>query len=576
MLNSRRICPKCKGGPFPAGNPFSVHLSQCTSEGTLFDLFPEGEDNFNRLLTEASIPSTLTQRLNEASREMKRPHVDGNTRNKSLLSSMPSIAHLAMGSGHPDALEVEFASPYDSDSFFHGNNEDTSIQSTFFPANNVETSIQSTGIPDSFDRVLYHCDLPPSVIYQIHMEHVICRHRDVDLSLLDDVNNIVQLHVSRGLDLKNSKLYSREQLVIALAEAFNMKQLKPKIVKVPTLNGYASVPVFDVKSQLLSLLHDPTIMREENFAEGYDIFTGMPTKESTQYGEVHTGWVFEQARAKFCGDDPDAFPLALTTFYDKTYVDIHGSLSCSPYIAWPANLNKKCRGQVRCARVLCYVPNLGYGKGPSSRQTSIEKLNVEHACLRTVMTQLAEIQRAGGFWTEVMGRRVRVVPWLHIASGDIVGQNDMTGHFNSNGKTAAPKSQCHCPHGDMDNPRPNCLLVTLEEVNDAYENNDEEAFASMSNHPIKSCFVGVPISCQVSGIFGITPPCILHTMGGGIMKYQFGCTRDIIGPGLTNLKGKEAFDILHQNIAIVCSHQSDNKMPRWSIRYVIFVSVCLC
>ena len=81
-------------------------------------------------------------------------------------------------------------------------------------------------------------------------------------------------------------------------------------------------------------------MKEENFAKGYNIFTGMPTEEATQYGEVHTGWVFEEARAKFCGDDPHAFPFPLTTFYDKTYVDIHGSLSCAPFITWPSNLKK--------------------------------------------------------------------------------------------------------------------------------------------------------------------------------------------------------------------------------------------
>ena len=398
------------------------------------------------------------------------------------------------------------------------------------------------------------------------MEHVIRRHRDVDLSLSDDVNTVVKQHLCRGLDLKNSKLYTREQLVNVLAEAFNMKQLKPKIVRVPTLNGYASVPVFDVKAQLLSLLHDPSIMTEANFAEGYNIFTGRPTEESTQYGEVHTGWVFEQARAKFCGDDPDAFPLALTTFYDKTYVDIHGSLSCAPLIAWPSNLNRKSRGQIKFARVLCYVPNLGHGKGSSSRETPLEKLNVEHACLRTVMSQLAEIQSEGGIRTVVMGKTVRVVPWIHIATGDIVGQNDMVGHYNAHGNTANPNRTCHCSHEEMDNPQPECQLVTVEEIETAYANHDLQAFKAMSIHPIKSCFVGVPLSCANHGIFGIVPPCLLHTMGGGIMKYQFVCAGQLIGTGKSNLKEKESFNIYHQNMAIACSRQSDNAMPRWSTR----------
>ena len=122
-------------------------------------------------------------------------------------SSMPSIAQLAMAPSHPDALAIEFAHSYNSDTSFHVNNENSTPQ--------------TAGLPDSFDKLLFECDLPPSVIYQIHMEHVLRSHRDVDLSLLDDINSIVHLHLSRGVDLKNSKIYPRKQLVKVLTNAFN-------------------------------------------------------------------------------------------------------------------------------------------------------------------------------------------------------------------------------------------------------------------------------------------------------------------------------------------------------------------
>ena len=175
-------------------------------------------------------------------------------------------------------------------------------------------------------------------------------------------------------------------------------------------------------------------------------------------------------------------------------------MSCDPFIAWPSNLDRKSRGQIKFARVLCYVPNLGLGKGSSSRETLLDKLNVEHACLRTVMSQLAVIQSAGGIRTVVMGKQVRVVPWLHIATGDIVGQNNMVGHYNAHGNTANPNRTCHYSHEEMDNPQPECQLVTVEEINIAYDNNDLEAFRAMAIHPIKSCFVGVPLSCQTHGM----------------------------------------------------------------------------
>ena len=59
-----------------------------------------------------------------------------------------------------------------------------------------------------------------------------------------------------------------------------------------------------------------------------------------------------------------------------------------------------------------------------------------------------------------------------------------------------------------------------------------------------------------------------NLIGGGIMKYQFACISNLIGPGNSKQKEKDAFDVLHQNIALLGAHQSDNKMPRWSIRYV--------
>ncbi len=62
-------------------------------------------------------------------------------------------------------------------------------------------------------------------------------------------------------------------------------------------------------------------MRQENFASNYDIFTGKVKLQTYTLDEMHTGSLWEQARQKYCGDDPYAFPLALVCFYDKTNTD---------------------------------------------------------------------------------------------------------------------------------------------------------------------------------------------------------------------------------------------------------------
>ena len=96
-------------------------------------------------------------------------------------------------------------------------------------------------------------------------------------------------------------------------------------------------------------------MQQENFAPDYDVFTGKPTTPITHFGEVHSGEMFEPARAKYCGDDPTNMLCPLILFYDKTYVDLHSSLACSAVIMWPTFFKQECRNKLKFARVLGYM-----------------------------------------------------------------------------------------------------------------------------------------------------------------------------------------------------------------------------
>ena len=84
--------------------------------------------------------------------------------------------------------------------------------------------------------------------------------------------------------------------------------------------------------------------------------------------EIHTGSLWEQARQKYCGDDQNAFPLALVYFYDKTNTDVFGSLSCAPFICTPSFLSKDGHNDDSNYMVLGYIPNLGYGKGKAKKK----------------------------------------------------------------------------------------------------------------------------------------------------------------------------------------------------------------
>jgi hypothetical protein len=132
-------------------------------------------------------------------------------------------------------------------------------------------------------------------------------------------------------------------------------------------------------------------------------------REKLTLGEIHTGSLWESARLRYCGDDPDAFPLALLCFYDKANTDVFDSLSCATFICTPSFLKKDCCNYESNYMVLGYISNLGNGKGKAKKLTAEMKLQVKHNCLSLITNQIIKIHDKGGFWTEVMGRCVWVI-----------------------------------------------------------------------------------------------------------------------------------------------------------------------
>ena len=117
---------------------------------------------------------------------------------------------------------------------------------------------------------------------------------------------------------------------------FEPIHLTPKHVPVTLSNGTkVTVSLVDIEFMILSLLTDETLMKKENMAKGYDIFTGIvdPNHPANHnYGEVHTGDAWEPARKHYCGNEHAHMPISLIVFGDKTHTDLHGSLAVTPII----------------------------------------------------------------------------------------------------------------------------------------------------------------------------------------------------------------------------------------------------
>ena len=384
-------------------------------------------------------------------------------------------------------------------------------------------------------------------------------------------NNVVQWVnelSSQNYDF-SQPIPERKQLQTICRKTFKLEGLQPTIVRVPVktmTEAYANVPVFNMKVVLERMLCDPNLMKEENIAEGYDLFTGKPKHDASTvyYDEVHSGRRWEEARKRFCGENEKAFPCGLIIFYDKSVADRNGALATSPLMFTCSFFSKKCRGNHEFYDLMGYIPNLDY-RAPKSHSIKVaqsasaaDKCQDEHYCLFAALKQLQDIIKDGGLPLTIRGKDVIVRPWIHFLIGDISGNNVLHASFNSS-QAKRPYRACKCPMTTFTDPNYECERWTWTEINSMKANRDVEALKDASKHNIVNVFDSLPMS---DSIIHCTPPETLHAIAAGIVKYCVG----VMGQ---TLKGKEPIQAMHTlHLLLADSHslQSERDMPRPSKR----------
>jgi len=533
-------CPKCGDASFASQRALSVHLYSCQ---VLFA--PLVDEPFPK---RTRAHQTLSQRADQIFKSIQSPHISGNHPNINRLSVNTFVSSTVASSitnvHIDDNCDIEDANPVDFESSFD----------------------HEIGNDPTTDRFAFRQNLnpPPGIKFGIHLQHILSTHRGVDLKLYDEIIDLIKYHASTQVtDFTTNKLYHRQELTTTVANLYNLTKLQPTLHNVTLSDSsIVSVPVFNVKAIILSMLHDSRLMQPHNFASGYDIFSGKTTEDNNNLylNEIHTGALWEPARKHYCGEHDNMFPLALVCFYDKTHTDLYVSLSCAPFIMTFSFFNESARTKEEFYGVLGYIPNLSYGSGKSNSKEPREKLNDEHSCLKLITNQISDL--AEGFETLVLGQKVTVKPWIHFIAGDTSGHNNLVGQFNSSNSTY-PYRDCKCLLTQMSDPIPQCNLITIADVNCARSNG---SLADLGLHCINNAFEKVPFSDLVHGIFGCIPAEMLHVSGNGIMQYQLDVINEIISAGSNKRSTLHRLDILHQNLVKDASRQSEQDMPRMSDR----------
>ena len=111
--------------------------------------------------------------------------------------------------------------------------------------------------------------------------------------MYDEVCNLVNEYTSSPHFNRYDKLQSRRTFLRTIEDSHGTHWMRPINYTVRLHdNTNVTVPVFDTKAMIISLLTDSSIMAPSNFAEGYNVLTGevdMNNPCNHKYGEVHTG-----------------------------------------------------------------------------------------------------------------------------------------------------------------------------------------------------------------------------------------------------------------------------------------------
>jgi hypothetical protein len=157
-----------------------------------------------------------------------------------------------------------------------------------------------------------------------------------------------------------------------------------------------TVPVFDTKEMIISLLTDPLLMTDSNFVKEYNVLTGevyMNNPCNSKYGKVYTSDTWLPARNRYCTvTEQQTTPVALIVFRDKSHTDLHGTLSLTSIIFTLTLFNRLACNNTRFWRPIGYIPNLSHAKGVAGRQVTRDKIQDEHTCISCICSCFAKFQ----------------------------------------------------------------------------------------------------------------------------------------------------------------------------------------
>ena len=233
-------------------------------------------------------------------------------------SDFSDVTYVPSDTSHLDDNDVSFVYNFKEEHLSSSNDEDNLPNYTPRP-------FPDEYVPLSENIYLRKSEkLSPVNIAQLQISQLFNRNK-ASIAMQDELIDIINAYIELLPTPPTTKLLHCRQFLDNIENSFSTSDLKPAYGSVHLTNKtMVTVPVFDMKAMILSIVHDKVLMREENFAPGLDIFMGTVDrsfKGNNNYGETHTGDAWEPAVKRIVGMSKKYMPLGLVVFGDKSHTD---------------------------------------------------------------------------------------------------------------------------------------------------------------------------------------------------------------------------------------------------------------
>lgn len=354
------------------------------------------------------------------------------------------------------------------------------------------------------------------------------------LKILDDANSPdylfgqilewARLSSTAGCSFRPVGGRSRAKNVDALINSVrNANQLLPYVRQVHVPHAAPSdVICFDFASQLLSLLQNPTIMKQENLLININDPLKRYESKDNILGDAISGSVYQKAYDRLITDPSRQLFVPIIQWIDRTHVTGNSRFSLKPYMFTPAIFTEQFRRSIKAWGYHGFLPK----RKSSSAQNQVlrqgDNIRNYHAELDAVLESFRECSpRLRGIFLPIgpAGRlKVDIVTCLLFVIQDMQEGDMLCGRYGTH--TSGVQRHCRsCDVGyhDLDDFNNRCKYVLASDMAKISQS-DQATRTEWSQHSLDNAFNRIAFADPERGIFGATPFESMHAFRKGVVE----------------------------------------------------------